>query len=231
MKALIIGAAPNSLGAAIAEQFTKFDQGTVDGISVPTYQPVTAGVSGEEWELDLNYEKAVRETLATIFPKVIVCTVGVNNSWRPFVSPRGLEDLESDMDTNFHLPIRLLHSATQLGRERLRAVVFISSNSAHIARRNSLAYCASKAALSMGIRVAGRELAGKPLVWGYEFGLLKGTPMTKATEVVFGASHSRMIGAESGLETWQAARQVVSDICSAWHGLNGTLLRLDAGEQ
>jgi NAD(P)-dependent dehydrogenase (short-subunit alcohol dehydrogenase family) len=231
MRALIVGAAPNSLGAAIAEQFKNFDQGVVEGIKIPIYQPITAGIAGETEHLDLGDYDQVRDTIEYIRPEVIVCTVGVNHSFRPFTNPHGLVDVVDEMEVNFHLPINLLHSAIMVGRDRLRAVVLISSNSAHIARRNSLGYCSSKAALSMGIRVAARELGGQPLVWGYEFGLLKGTPMTKATEVIFGPAQTRMIGAESGLETPKAARQVVGDVCGMWHGLNGCLLRLDAGEQ
>lgn len=60
--------------------------------------------------------------------------------------------------------------------------VVVSSNSAHIPRTSSLGYCASKAAVSMAVRVAAREVAKESgvAVWGVEPGWIDDTPMSQA---------------------------------------------------
>jgi NAD(P)-dependent dehydrogenase (short-subunit alcohol dehydrogenase family) len=223
-RVLIIGAQPNSLGFALARQFT-----------LPLYGVATAGISGHEsYECSLLEMDQVIKVLDEYKPHIIICTAGINRSTQPITTatPRWLIDTYEQMAVNFEGPINLLAAAVSPAMDiPVEQVIMISSNSAHIARRNSLGYCASKAALSMAVRVAGRELAGDPLVYGYELGLLKGTPMTVATEEAFGPAQSRMVGAEGGLDTWQVARHIVNVVGSPWQGLNGTLQRLDAGEQ
>lgn len=115
---------------------------------------------------------------------------------------------------------------------RRRTFSAVSSNSAHIARRSSLAYCASKSALSMGLRVMARELAGSPfLVFGYEPGLVRGTRMSQETEATFGPAATRMPGASAGLHVADVADQIVALVCTASLASNGILYRMDAGEQ
>jgi NAD(P)-dependent dehydrogenase (short-subunit alcohol dehydrogenase family) len=116
--------------------------------------------------------------------------------------------------------------------------VAISSNSAHIARTGSGMYCASKAALSMALRVAAREAgrAGLPFsVYGYEPGLLKGTPMTEEVKARLGRGAiplHRMVGVEAdGISRQWLALQIVHNLRNDGRPLNGCLLRLDAGEQ
>jgi len=224
---LIIGAKPDSLGDEIHRVAKLSD----------ALDPMTAGISGEDFQLNLSNETAINNVLHETKPDIIVCTVGINQSVMPINQEHNgymfwIDTLQDQMRVNAMMPLRLLHRAVLMGADRnLESVVFISSNSAHIARRNSVGYCASKAALSMGIRCAARELAGRPLVWAYEFGLLKGTPMTQATEATFGPAQTRMVGAPEGLETHDAAVQVIKDVTEPWMGLNGATLRLDAGEQ
>lgn len=230
-KLLIIGAQPGSLGEAVAD---RFDRSTC----------LTAGMSvHEDFQIDLRQIGSVRELLDHVDPHSILVTAGINvgeavgqKGFRPalirsmevnVVGVMAVLDEWVARGSRLPDPVGLKGSKFYSGQQ----FVAISSNSAQIARRNSAAYCASKAALSMALRCAARELAGRPLVYGYELGLLKGTPMTAATEARFGPAQSRMVGAEKGLDKEEVAGQIARNLLNPWHGLNGTLLRLDAGEQ
>lgn len=225
MKLLVIGAAPNSLGAAIVK---------VMRIRSKDNEVVTAGIGGEEEFVDVTGTNDVWDSLLSIKPTHIVVTTGINIG-DEIGSGNYLENLRRSFQVNTLgvmsvLDVWIAQKADGKPVDP-KAFVAISSNSAHIARRNSTAYCASKAALSMAIRCAARELAGSPLVYGYEFGLLRGTPMTQDTEKRFGPAQTRMPGAPGGLNVLDAANQIVNDLINPWHGLNGSLMRLDAGEQ
>lgn len=115
----------------------------------------------------------------------------------------------------------------------VKRFVAISSNSAHIPRRGSMPYCASKAALSMALRVAARELANKNVaVWGYEPGLLAGTPMSEQTRRDFGTDPlHRMPGVSwEGLPVGDLAQQIVQDISTFSVAHNGLMIPFDGGE-
>lgn len=59
------------------------------------------------------------------------------------------------------------------------SVVAISSDAARIPMRASIAYCSSKAALNMAVRVAARELAPRWQINAVAPGIIDGTEMTK----------------------------------------------------
>jgi NAD(P)-dependent dehydrogenase (short-subunit alcohol dehydrogenase family) len=227
---LVIGARKGSLGEAIAQHVDEHPFSTV----------MTAGISGEQVDLDLGMpESRMAGILADLDPQHIVCTAGVNLM-------AGVQDIgymgrfSNSLLNNVQHPMKLLsvwlivHPPSDTYRSALNHFVAISSNSAHIARRNSGPYCASKAALSMAIRCAGRELADSQFVtYAYEPGLLDGTPMTSETRMAFpqGALH-RMPGyaPRAGLSARSLARMVVGNL-NAGKELNGCTLRVDAGEQ
>lgn len=214
---LVIGARPGSLGDWITKESNR--------------SVTTAGIDSEEFILDVTRPGDIKSVLRGTRPKSIVVTAGVNRGSE--IGERGyLTDMVASLNVNCTGVMNVLNEWLNWREGRvLGSFVAVSSNSAHIARRNSAAYCASKAALSMAIRCAGRELAGSPLVYGYELGLLAGTPMTKSTEARFGPAQSRMVGAESGLLPQEAAAVIVRNLERPFMGFNGTLLRLDAGEQ
>ncbi len=112
--------------------------------------------------------------------------------------------------------------------------VVISSNSARIPRSQSLAYCASKAALSMSVRVSARYLAQQNhpvVVYGYEPGLLEGTPMTRMAQSGFAGSLHRMPNVRAaGLPAEGLARLIAFNLGQNGRALNGTLIPYDAGE-
>ena len=236
---LVVGARQNSLGASVAKV-----------ASEAGYEIVTAGLNanqpgGEDVALDLmvdHYDNMVG-LLKEYAPMHIVCTAGMN-----MLKPEGNGDLREwyrwHMETNFIGPMRLLDAwrVAMQDSDYLPEVkeplhyVAISSNSARIPRTNSAAYCASKAALSMGLRVAAREGEGGSygyLVYGYEPGLLYGTPMTdQITNALPGVPLTRMQGfASAGLYVGDLARVIVSNLQARTVAFNGCLIPFDTGEQ
>jgi NAD(P)-dependent dehydrogenase (short-subunit alcohol dehydrogenase family) len=61
----------------------------------------------------------------------------------------------------------------------LRTIVAVSSDAAERPMRTSIAYCASKAALNMAVKVAARELAPEIRVNAVSPGMVSGTAMTE----------------------------------------------------
>lgn len=232
---LIVGAAEKSLGAAVwAEMVSGYwEFGEV----------VTAGISGEDIALDVTRTARIAEVLAEVKPDVLVCTVGTNN-------PISITDqyfpsyMAESFATNVTGPLELLRHfvKSQIRPERdgtVKKFVAISSNSARIPRTNSAPYCASKAALSMALRCAAREFAtaGKVMVWGYEPGMLAGTPMTEhvTSQLTGGRSvhrpMHRMKGVEpEGIPVKDLAQRIVSDLAAFSCGNNGVIYPFDAGE-
>lgn len=228
---LVVGAAKGSLGHAVETAAKEWDFAAVH----------TAGISGEDIKLDVLHSAQMVEVLARVRPDIIICTVGVNE-------PCGIYEqyLSIKMYDSFRVntlgPLELLRAfiTSPLRPERegcKKKFVAISSNSARIPRRDSLPYCASKAALSMGLRVAAREMAGDPVqVWGYEPGLLAGTPMTRQSLKDFGGNDPgtklhRMRGVpDDGLDPYFLAERIINDVASYSPAYNGVLFPYDAGE-
>jgi NAD(P)-dependent dehydrogenase (short-subunit alcohol dehydrogenase family) len=226
MTVLIVGARPNSLGTAVR-----------DLLRSKGFGAATAGVSGEEHYLDVRDIHSIENVVRIVHPTDIIVTAGINEPANLRADGYHTSMLNSYV-VNAVGPMMVLNEWLRHLEEypklkvAARAFVAISSNSAHIARRGSVPYCASKAALSMALRCAARELGGKPfLVYGYEPGLLEGTPMTQDTETIFGPAQSRMMGAEKGIAPEKMADLIVQYLLMPTIALNGTMLRIDAGEQ
>jgi NAD(P)-dependent dehydrogenase (short-subunit alcohol dehydrogenase family) len=227
---LVVGADNDSLGAAIVQELVECEWEFGD--------VATAGISGERIKLDLLRTTTIGEVVNGYMPDIIVCTAGIN-------VPAGVSDrflaasLTTSFNTNVLGPMELLRhfvsSPTRPERgDAVKKFVAISSNSARIPRRGSVGYCASKAALSMALRVAARELApeGKVMAWGYEPGLLDGTPMTRQTGKNFsGGPLHRMPGVPpEGLPPQDLARRIVQDLATFSYAHNGLMIPFDAGE-
>lgn len=241
---LVVGAAPRSLGDHVAREAElgpySFDAIYTAGITPTPHDgdPPEGKVAYEDYYLDLRHVNSIKEVLGEVKPDIIVCTVGVNN-------PTSVLDSFADLalEDSFHVNVigvlaLLRHFVKAEGSgywngSTNKKFVAISSNSARIPRRRSLAYCASKAALSMALRVAARELADEGVVvWGYEPGLLAGTPMTADTEGLFaGGPLHRMPGVpESGLLPAALAQMILHDVANVSPAFNGLLIPFDAGE-
>lgn len=230
-RVLVVGARANSLGDMVGAAAMAYG-----------YEVVTAGVSGEEdVALDVvNAEdRRLEEVLHGLQPQHVVCTVGVNAP-QTDVHASLTEWYGVHLWANVLGPMRLLrawqHVMAPADGEPLRHYVAISSNSARIPRGGSAAYCASKAALSMALSVEARNASGGDLgylVYGYEPGLLAGTPMTKGTAAQFaGMPLHRMRGRANadGVSAGELARLLVHNLGSPGAALNGCLIPFDAGE-
>lgn len=244
---LVVGARPGSLGMWVRN--IAAERG---------WDVFTAGISGEDIKLDVESHAQVYELFENdSLPQwhSIVCTAGVN-----YEGSIKAQDIRGKLDRSFAAnatgPLHLLHvwaewwlyhldetmmitGTINEGSEPVTMPEFplhfvgISSNSAHIARSQSLAYCASKAALSMGIRCAARDLANTWLnVWGVEPGWLSGTPMSKEVNQRFeyGIPRHRIPG-DRTVDPSALAHMIVRNINNWYSSLNGCMLRLDGGEQ
>lgn len=221
---LVVGAREGSLGAQVAEFVLQMG-----------WLVHTAGISGDEdSKMDILDGMEVATVLGHVQPEHVLCTVGINHPM-PFTEMEWADNFSDALAINTFGPLDLLRAWLPYSTDESHFVV-VSSNSAHIARTFSSSYCMSKAALSMGIRCAARELARvnkeAPAVYAWEFGLLAGTPMTAEVNAALGAEHpSRMVGMEGGIPVRSAAEAVVGMLLKDNDGLNGVTLRMDAGEQ
>ena len=220
---LVVGARPGSLGHHIAEHVWLAD-----------VQVHRAGIVTEPIHLNVLDDTGVFEAFMNVKPTHVVCTIGTNHP-EPFYTDEWQDAAEDHMRVNYLMPMHLLNLYEDYLSGLPGTFIAISSNSAHIPRSSSAAYCASKAALSMGLRCAARDLtrAGKPLrVWGYEPGALLGTPMTR--EVTRGLGKdvpmSRMLTNPAGLPVAAVARIVARDLLDSPEVLHGCMVRLDNGE-
>lgn len=212
---LIFGARKKSIGDGVRKMWSDMFDGHV----------VTAGLSGDE-EIDglASDEDWVRSVIRQVKPDRILCTIGKNQ-------PRGESDLYSwladSMEVNVALPLSILEIWMEEDPPKGAHFVVISSNSAHIPRSQSMAYCASKAALSMAVRCAARDLQKADMdivVYGWEPGLVKGTPMSE------GRGGTRMLGLPQGIGRRALAHQIVSALAFGGAEYSGVLVRLDNGE-
>lgn len=227
MNLLVVGAQPGSLGEAVAAAAAS--QG---------HDVVTGGINGEDLYLNVLTTDDWLMAFSGHDVDAVVCTAGINEPAQDGSLNEGewfAGWMRRSLTVNTIGPMNVLMWFLEYLRNNEKEgaqFVAISSNSARIARSNSMAYCASKAALSMAIRVAAREAKGHPaIIYGYELGLLQGTPMSRATEQRFGPAQTRMPGAPGGLPVGAVAAQIVAGLGVGGMALNGSLIRLDAGEQ
>lgn len=226
---LVVGARPDSLGAQVASAAEDAQM-----------EVITFGLFNERYPLDIA--RCTMGEMVTALnvadPTHIVCTAGINVPEGNDMDPS--EWYQEHFLVNVVGPMRLLE-AWAVGRKREHAnlpghYVAISSNSAVIPRSKSAAYCASKAALSMALRVKAREALGGDkgyIVYGYEPGLLAGTPMTQKTEDDFpGVPLHRMRGEAlaQGVRASHLAAQIVAGLLVPGASLNGATIRYDGGE-
>lgn len=237
MYALVIGAQPASLGYHVVEEFERCG-----------WDVLSAGISGhEDAQLDVGQVVDVAKFFLHYQPfNAVVNTAGINE---PFPTEGvGLANhMEDAFLTNVlgHVyPLQhWLAKTPETVAYWTNHYVSISSNSARIARSNSTPYCASKAALSMAIRCMARDSEGKASIYAYEPGLLDGTPMTESTKRDLTAYEGlaareinmhRMRGGKElthGIRPGRLARMIVNNVKIGGPELNGSIIRLDGGEQ
>lgn len=135
-------------------------------------------------EDDVNVTSMLQLTrhYATFKPHTIVYCAGINK-----LMPAGDSFDEFDamnmLDINAlgFIRVMALIGATEIGHRPIN-VVAITSDASRIPMRNSMAYCASKAALTMAVRCAARELAPHTSVNAVSPGTVARTSMTDSTD-------------------------------------------------
>jgi NAD(P)-dependent dehydrogenase (short-subunit alcohol dehydrogenase family) len=223
-RVLVVGAREGSLGHHVAAELHNA------GAAVHT-----AGIGNEALKLNASFAHDARRVYEEVRPTHVVCTVGANIGG-PVYGQSFIDDAFDSMLFNYFYPMNLLTWYMEWLCGMPGTFVAVSSNSAHIARSNSGSYCASKAALSMGLRCAARDVsrAGLPVsIWGYEPGALADTPMTQAVQQRIGKETpmSRMLTHPAGLNTKMVANIIARDTIRHASVLHGSLVRLDNGDQ
>lgn len=227
-KLLIIGARTGGLGAHMAEEARQLEPRWGDG------RVVTAGVSGDE-DTYVDITDATTWTTLILNGQFtdVVCTVGVNDPQFGF---------DWHLKVNASGPLQFcdwwaFECAKQIEEGIPFNFVGISSNSAHVPRSPSAPYCASKAALSMGLRTLGRKYArqtgGQVRIWGYEPGWLEGTPMSKdsAEALSDGFSPHRIpAGYDAGINPKLLCSKILDDMIIYSEMLQCTMQRIDMGD-
>lgn len=128
-------------------------------------------------EMDVTSAEHVERYIRTNGPfDQIVYSAGVNRlQW---IGPGIMSQIGHTMHVNVGGFVSVISAHKSEYPDRPVSVVAVSSDAAERPMRGSLAYCASKAALDMAIKVAARELAPLWRVNGVAPGMVEGTPMT-----------------------------------------------------
>jgi NAD(P)-dependent dehydrogenase (short-subunit alcohol dehydrogenase family) len=112
-------------------------------------------------------------------------------------------DLHQTFDVNVMGFIRVLGVLRRVVGPVLLSVVAVASDAARVPMRNSITYCASKAALVQAVRVAARELAPLVRVNAVSPAIIADTPMTwaldKAVQAQRGWSEEEALAYERSL--------------------------------
>lgn len=232
---LVVGVRPGSLGAAVAEA------GEEQG-----WEVTTAGIKGEDVYLDLTLPGTVKRFMFLNDFNGVVCTAGINPDSK-VGAINFSRSLREALEVNTLGPLCLAESWVDTWRDKFKnysrgpeeeyaettfTFAAVSSNSAHIARSRSTAYCASKAALSMGLRCLARAVAEEPFtVMGWEPGWLAGTTMSKQVmeRLQVGVPPHRIPGNRE-IYVPGLAHAIVTGLVGG-NSLNGCMIRIDGGEQ
>lgn len=162
---LVLGATEGNIGWEVARRLSE----------APSVFDVVTRLDGSAMNVTHNgdMQRAVLNSGATD----VVYSVGINQlSW---IGQLSFSAFDAMMMTNVWGFVNLLKAIEAVGQTPAN-VVAITSDAAWRPMRTSLAYCASKAALEMAIRVASREYA--PAGWrinGVAPGKVADTPMTE----------------------------------------------------
>lgn len=164
MKTLIVGGTTEGIGAYVAR---RIPMAADHAVNIPSPK-----------ELDVTVEESIAEYLFQHgpFDEIVYCA-GV--PMLKYAQKMTMDDYHWVFNVNaFGFPRLLGEHLDQYDFHAVNAVAVVS-DAAHTPMRGSLAYCSSKAALAMAIRVLARETAS--LGWrvnGVSPGVVAGTPMT-----------------------------------------------------
>lgn len=132
-------------------------------------------------EVDVTSTMQLRDAYSDFRPDYIVYCAGINHLM-PAATFDEFEALDI-LDINVLGFMRVIHLvAANQDMHKVRSIVAISSDAATHPMRNSMAYCASKAALNMAVRCAARELAPHVRVNAIAPGPVADTAMSAAVD-------------------------------------------------
>jgi NAD(P)-dependent dehydrogenase (short-subunit alcohol dehydrogenase family) len=240
---LVVGVQTGGLGDAVFR--LAVDDPDVHTIWTADLAGVDAELGTPDFETDIRSVTEIRALLDTVHPTHVVCTVGMN--------PYGMEDGHGQewmhnfghvMETNCIAPLNLArewsvamaHGHGGQASDPGYHFCAISSNSSVVVRSNSAAYCASKAALSHGMRCLARDNAKAGLanaLYVYEPGFLWGTPMSRA--IVGSADRGaeadfHRIPSGFSIDPDDIAQVILGNFKLNWNTMNGACVRLDGGD-
>lgn len=133
-------------------------------------------------ELDITARSSIALTVREHGPfDYIVYSAGTNElAW---VGTRHIAfRMEDHFSVNCSGLVSLVSEHIRTWEEAPLSVVAVSSDAGRIPMRGSVAYCVSKAALNMAVRVMARELAPVHRINAVAPGMVDGTPMTEYIE-------------------------------------------------
>lgn len=162
---LVLGANEGNIGEAVFKRLA----------APPTVFDAVYAYGGDQ--VDATNERQLRDIVAATGATDVVFSVGINKlDW---IHKAQRVDFSEVMEVNVWSFINLIQALDIYGSKPCN-VVAVTSDAAWRPMRTSIAYCASKAALEMAVRVASREYA--PIGWRINAvapGKVADTPMTK----------------------------------------------------
>lgn len=160
--------------------------GGTSGIGKATYEQLRSrGVDGRRWDhaaafgfedFSVRFRVPFRERLGNWVPTDVVYSVGIN--YLDWIKDIRISDFTEVMLVNVYGFLNTVRMLDESDHGPVNIVV-VTSDAAWRPMRTSAAYCASKAALEMAVRVASREYA--PKGWRINAvapGKVEDTPMT-----------------------------------------------------
>lgn len=197
---------------------------------------MTVWAHGRE-DFDINDRGALREAVVEAQPTHVVYSVGINIlDW---IQDINQGDFRKIIQTNVWGFIALMQELRRTGRTH--SVVAVTSDAGRRPMRTSLAYCASKAALDMAVKVASRELASYGWrINGVAPGKVEGTEMTSYVDQrvreLRGWSHEQAEDYENesspigrALDTAEVAAVITDVLLSESAGWTGDIISINGG--
>lgn len=154
-------------------------------------------MASDETTIDVGSHSQIQEAYLSFRPEQIVYCAGINRLM-PLTAFSDMNAVNI-MDINVIGFMRVMANvASNTGITD--SVVAVCSDAATHPMRNSIAYCASKAALSMAVRCAARELAPLVRVNAVSPGIVAGTHMTRYTDLASATLSGRTRDEEQAYE-------------------------------
>lgn len=198
--------------------------------------------SSPERQANIHDMNMMEELLIKHRPEVLVVSAGVNlpdqrGDWAQFY--RNTE-IQMIMSASTLSVVNLWMATSAAVSDAEHVCVVVSSNSAAVPRAGSAGYCASKAAVSHGMRSLAREASKDPNLQNVslvtvEPGLIIDTPMTQQwTDKNPGVAPSRTpspAGTSAEHLTKRDVARLVKNIVAHPRAYHGATIRMDRGEQ